>query len=132
MENDNTLVILLSEEGADAERVAERTAHLREELLATDVEEVSAAPGEDAPPGARAVDVAQIGSLLVGLGSSAAALSQVVTVIRSWLGRCQDKRPSLRLTLGDDTLELSEATDEQVTEAFDMFVRRHSAAGAPP
>ncbi|WP_052808700.1 hypothetical protein [Streptomyces cyaneogriseus] len=132
MENDNTLLILLSEEGAEAERVAERTAYLREELLAADVEEVSAVPGGDLPPGARAVDVAQIGSLLVGLGSSATALGQVVTVIRSWLGRCQDARPSLRLTLGDDTLEISQATDEQVTEAFDLFVRRHSTAGAPP
>lgn len=98
------MLILLSEKGAEAERVAERTAYLREELLGTDVEEVSAVPGADLPPGARAVDVAQIGSLLVGLDSSATALGQVVTVIRSWLGRCQDARPSLRLTLGDDTL----------------------------
>lgn len=130
--NDNTLLILLSEEGAEAERVAELTCYLREELLALDVDDVSAAPGGDAPEGARAVDIAQIGSLLVALGGSATALTQVVTAIRSWLGRCQDKRPSLRLTLDDDTLEISEATDEQVTEAFDMFVRKHSTAGARP
>ncbi|MEU0741477.1 hypothetical protein [Streptomyces sp. NPDC006134] len=129
MEN-NTLMILLSEEGAEAERVAELTAYLREELLALDVDDVSTASGEDVPPGARAVDVALIGTLLVNLGTSAAALTQVVTVVRSWLGRCQDQRPSLRLTLNDDTLEISKATDEQVTEAFDLFVRKHSAAGA--
>jgi hypothetical protein len=127
---ENQLLILLTEEGAEAERVAELTGYLREELLDLDVDDVRAVPGGEVPPGARAVDVTQIGSLLVALGSSATALSQVVTVLRGWLGRCRDERPSLRLTLDDDVLEISEATDEQVTEAFDLFVRRHAAAGA--
>ncbi|MFE9621590.1 hypothetical protein [Streptomyces sp. NPDC006527] len=127
---ENQLLILLTEEGAEAERVAELTGYLREELLDLDVDDVRAVPGGEVPPGARAVDVTQIGSLLVALGSSATALSQVVTVLRGWLGRCRDERPSLRLTLDDDVLEISEATDEQVTEAFDLFVRRHAPAGA--
>lgn len=126
------LLILLSEEGAEAERVAELTGYLREELLDLDVEDVRALPGGEAPPGARAVDVAEIGSLLVGLGSSATALSQVVTVIRSWLGRCHDTRPSLRLQMDDDVLEVSEATGEQVAKAFEIFVQRHSTAGVQP
>ncbi|MFE5023120.1 hypothetical protein ACFRAO_07250 [Streptomyces sp. NPDC056656] len=129
---ENRLLILLSEEGAEAEHVAELTTYLREELLDLDVEDVSAVPGEEVPAGARAVDVTQIGSLLVTLGTSATALNQVVTVIRSWLGRCQDTRPSLRLTLDNDTLEISEATDEQITEAFDIFVQKHSTVGAQP
>ncbi|GGR34553.1 hypothetical protein [Streptomyces aurantiogriseus] len=127
---ENQLLILLSEEGAEAERVAELTGYLRRELLDLDVDDVTAVAGEEVPPGARAVDVTQIGSLLVALGSSATALSQVVTVLRGWLGRCQDERPSLRLTLDDDVLEISEATDEQVSEAFDLFVQRHTPAGA--
>ncbi|MFD3497021.1 hypothetical protein ACFWWT_05930 [Streptomyces sp. NPDC058676] len=126
------LMILLSEEGAEAERVAELTGYLREELLQLDVDDVTAVPGEAIPPGARAVDVAQIGSLLVALGGSATALTQVVTVVRGWLGRCHDARPSLRLQLDDDVLEVSKATDEQVAEAFEVFVRRHATAGAPP
>jgi hypothetical protein len=123
------LLILLSEEGAEAERVAELTGYLREELLDLDVDDVRAVPGGEVPPGARAVDVTQIGSLMVALGSSATALSQVVTVLRGWLGRCHEERPSLRLALDDDVLEISEATDEQVSEAFDLFVRRHAPAG---
>jgi hypothetical protein len=48
------------------------------------------------------------------------------------LSRCHDARPSLRLQLDDDVLEVSKATDEQVAEAFEIFVQRHSTAGAPP
>lgn len=47
---DRELRILLSEEGAEAERVADLTGYLREELLQLDVEDVAAAPGEAAPP----------------------------------------------------------------------------------
>lgn len=126
---DRELRILLSEEGAEAERVADLTGYLREELLQLDVEDVAAAPGEAAPPGTRAVDVTQIGELLVSLGGTVGALNQVMTVLRGWLGRCRDRRPTLRVALGDDVLEISEATDEQVTEAFDVFVSRHSSTG---
>ncbi|MEV0642799.1 hypothetical protein AB0I77_49430 [Streptomyces sp. NPDC050619] len=120
------LRILLSEEGADPERVADLTNYLREELLQLDVDDVTAVPGEEVPPGARAVDVTQIGSLLVALGTSATALSQVVTVLRGWLGRSHHARPSLRLALDDDVLDISEASDDQVAAAFDLFVQRHS------
>lgn len=130
---ENKLHILLTEEDAEAERVAELTGYLREELLDLDVDDVTALPGGEVPPGARAVDVAQIGALLVTLGSSATALSRVMTVIRSWLGRRHhDTRLSLHLQMGDDVLEVSEATDDQVAEAFKIFVQRHSTAGAEP
>ncbi|MFC7840707.1 hypothetical protein [Streptomyces sp. NPDC057382] len=129
---ENELHILLTEEDAEAERVAELTGHLREELLDLDVEDVTTVPGGEVPPGARAVDVTQIGALLVTLGSSATALNQVISVIRSWLGRRHETRPSLRLQMGDDVLEVSEATEDQVAEAFRTFVERHAKAGAEP
>ncbi|MGI5425663.1 hypothetical protein [Streptomyces sp. CA-179760] len=66
---DNTLHILLAEEDAEAEHVAELTACLREELLDLDVDDVTTLPGGEVPPGARALDVTQIGALLVTLGS---------------------------------------------------------------
>ncbi|MCE0447469.1 MULTISPECIES: hypothetical protein [Streptomyces] len=126
------LLILLSEEGAEPERVAELTGYLREELLDLDVDDVTAMRAAEVPSGARAVDAAEIGTLLVALGSSVTALDQVVTVVRSWLNRCRDTRPSLRLELDDDVLEVSEATDEQIADAFRIFVRRHAPAGDQP
>ncbi|MEU6538068.1 hypothetical protein [Streptomyces sp. NPDC047000] len=130
---ENTLRILLTEEDADPERIAELTGYLREELLDLDVDDVTAPPGGEVPPGARAVDPTDIGALLVALGHSANMLSQVMTVIRSWLGRrheAHESQVSLHLQMGDDILEVHKATDDQVSEAFNMFVRRHSSAGA--
>ncbi|MZF85800.1 hypothetical protein [Streptomyces sp. SID5643] len=129
---ENELHILLTEEDAEAERVAELTGYLRQELLDLDVDDVTTLPGGEVPPGARAVDVTQIGALLVTLGSSATALNQVMTVIRSWMGRRHETHPSLHLRMGDDVLEVSEATDDQVAKAFEIFVQRHSPAGAEP
>jgi hypothetical protein len=129
---ENELHILLTEEDAEAERVAELTGYLREELLDLDVDDVTTLPGGQAPPGTRAVDVTQIGALLVTLGSSATALNQVISVIRSWMGRRHDTHPSLRLQMGDDVLEVSEATDDQIAEALKTFAERHSKAGAEP
>lgn len=129
---ENKLQILLAEEDAEAERVAELTGYLREELLDLDVDDVTALPGGEVPPGARAVDGTQIGALLVTLGSSTNALNQVITVIRSWLGRHHDTHPSLHLQMDGDVLEIHKATDDQVTEAFEMFIQRHSPAGSEP
>ncbi|MFF3850581.1 hypothetical protein [Streptomyces sp. NPDC002328] len=127
---ENTLRILLSEEGADAEDIATLTGFLREELLRLDVDDVTAVPGGEPPPGARAVGIETIGALLVSLGSSAGALTQVLNAVRAWRTRCGgESRPSLRLTMDDDVLEISEATTDQVSEAFDLFVRRHSTVG---
>lgn len=126
------MLILLSEEGAEPEHMARLTGYLREELLELDVEDVTAVPAGEVPPGARAVDVDRIGSLLVNLGPSVAALNQVMNVVRDWLGRRRADRPSPRLTLDDDVLEISKASNEQVAEAFDLFVRRHSTVGTLP
>ncbi|WP_327319684.1 hypothetical protein [Streptomyces sp. NBC_01235] len=128
---EKTLHILLTEEDADAEAIAERTEKLRQDLLQLDVDYVTPLTGEEEiPPGARVVEIATIGALLVGLGSSTAGLSQVMTAIREWRSRCHGSRPTLRLKLDNDELEISEATTEQVSEAFDLFLGRHSAIEA--
>ncbi|MBQ1088463.1 hypothetical protein [Streptomyces sp. B93] len=127
------LRIVLSEEGAEPERVARLTGYLREELLQLDVDDVTAVPGGEPPPGARVAGIAAIGTLLVHLGGAATGLGQVAALVRNWWGRSseeEENRPALRLSIGDDVLEISEATDEQVTEALDLFVKRHSAVGA--
>ncbi|SOE07467.1 hypothetical protein [Streptomyces sp. Ag109_G2-15] len=128
---ENQLLIRLSEEGTEPEHVAELTGYLREELLPLDVDDVRSVPAGEIPPGARAVDAALVGTLLVSLGRSLAGLGQVASVLRDWLGRSRgrDTRPSLTLTLDGDTLEISAATDEQVEHLLKTFVAKHSAAG---
>ena len=64
---DGELRLQLSEEGADAVRLAELTGYLRAELLQLDVEDVTAMQAGEPPPGARVVGVAAVGGLLRSL-----------------------------------------------------------------
>jgi hypothetical protein len=116
----------LSEEGADTERLAVLTGYLRAELLQlVDVEEVSALPAGEPPPGARAFDVATVGALLITLGQSVDGLRSVVSVIRDWLRRREGTGRAVRLELGGDALELSQANAADQERLIELFIRRH-------
>jgi hypothetical protein len=117
----------LSEDGADPERLDSLTGYLREELLVLDVEDVQPVPVGEPPPGSRAFDVVAVGGLLVALGRSAEGLRSVVLTIRNWLARGQGTRRTVRLEIGDDVLELSEATTSDQQRLIDLFVSRHAA-----
>jgi hypothetical protein len=69
---------VVSEEDADAERLARLTNYLRSELLLLDVKDVKAVPAGEPPPGARAFDAAAVGALLIALGQSADGLQSVI------------------------------------------------------
>jgi hypothetical protein len=114
-----------AEDGADPERVAALTGYLRDELRQLDVEEVSALPGGEPPPGSRAFDAVAVGGLLVTLGRSADGLRSVVGTIRKWLSRGDGVRRTVRLELGGDVLELSEASAVEQQRLIELFVRRH-------
>jgi hypothetical protein len=72
---------------ADAERLAVLTGYLRAELLRLDVEDVTALPAGEPPPGARVFGAAAVGALLVAVGQSVEGLRSVVSVIMDWLRR---------------------------------------------
>jgi len=117
----------LSEEDADAERLAVLTGYLRAELLRLDVvEEVSALPAGEPPPGARVFDVATVGALLIAVGQSFEGLRSVVSVIRDWLSRGEGTGRAVRLELGGDTLELSQASAADQERLIELFIRQHA------
>ena len=124
------LSLHIAEDGADAERIDALTGHLRRELLQLDVEDVTAVPGGPAPDGARVVDVAAIGALLVSLGGAAGGLKEVVTVVRGWLSRGDKVRRTVKIEIGGDTLELSEASLADQDRLIDIFVRQHTGSEA--
>ncbi|MGB7161331.1 MAG: hypothetical protein WBD40_24950, partial [Tepidisphaeraceae bacterium] len=68
--SDRTVSVRLLEEGADAERLDQVTGYLRNEILELDVDDVTAEPAGEAPPGTRGIDPAMIGGLMVTLGQS--------------------------------------------------------------
>ena len=129
---DGQLRLQLSEQGADAERLAVMTGYLRAELLRLDVEDVRALPAGEVPPGARAFGADTVGALLVALGQSAEGLQSVVSVIREWLRRGERTGRSVRLELGGDALELSQASAADQERLIELFIRRHATGeGAP-
>jgi hypothetical protein len=126
------LTLLLSEDGADAERLDAVTRTLRRELDELDVERVSSLRVGEAPEGSRAIEIAAVGALLVTLGNSASALGKVVGAIRDWLGRTPGPVRTVRLELGGDVLELSQASATEQDRLVELFVSRHAqpAGGA--
>ena len=121
------LRLQLSEEGADAERLAKLAGYLRAELLQLDVEDVNALPAGEPPPGSRAFGVDTVGALLIALGQSAEGLRSVVSAVRDWLRRGDGPRRTVRLELGGDALELSQASAADQERLIELFVRRHTA-----
>jgi hypothetical protein len=120
------LRLQLAEEGADAGRLAMLTGYLRGELLQLDVEDVTALPAGEPPPGSRAFGVATVGALLIALGQSAEGLRSVVSAIRDWLGRGDGTRRTVRLELNGDALELSQASPADQQRLIELFVSRHT------
>ena len=120
------LQVLISEDGADAERLDRLTRFLRQELLQVDVADVTALRAGELPVGARAFEVAAVGGLVVTLGHSVEALRVAVSAIRSWLARGDGARRSVRLEIGDDALELSEASVADQERLVEFFLSRHS------
>ena len=115
----------LSEQGADAQRQDELAGLLRDELLQLDVEDVRPLSSGSAPPGARGLDAASVGSLLVALGQSAAGLAAVITTVTSWLSRGEGDR-SVRLEIDGDVLEISRASKADEARLVDVFLKRHA------
>jgi hypothetical protein len=123
---DKDLRLQLSEEGADTERLAVLTGYLRAELLRLDVEDVRALPADEVPAGARAFGADTVGALLVALGQSVEGLQSVVSVIRDWLRRGEGTGRAVRLELGGDALELSQASAADQERLIELFIRRHA------
>ena len=129
---DEELRLEISEEGADAERLATLTGYLRAELLRLDVGNVTAPHAGEAPPGARVVGPATVGALLVALGQSIEGLRSVVSVIRDWLRRGGGTGRTVRVEFDGDVLELSQASAADQERLIESFLSRHAAAGGRP
>jgi len=91
-------------------------------LLELDVETVELVRSTDVPEGAKPLDAVSIGALVVTAGPG--LLKTVVELVGKWLAR----RPvrGAKLTIGGDTIELSEATAAEQQQLIAAFVDRHS------
>lgn len=115
------MTIAIRDEDADLERLDELSSALRRELLDLGVDDVDRVSEGEAPPGTRALDVAAIGVLLVAFQESLPVISGIVGVVRAWLASSGGAR-SVELTIGDQTLRIDSASQEQQDRLIDEFV----------
>ncbi|MCR3751310.1 caspase family protein [Lentzea californiensis] len=107
------------EDGADDERIEQLTAFLRTEL--GEVVAVSGVPGE-APEGAKAVDLNELGTLLTTVSQST-VLAALINAVSSWLGQRRER--SVTVEAGGDTLELTGDPSEAELAQRSAWLGRH-------
>lgn len=117
------LDLIVDVSGADPSEVDDATQQLRRELLALDVDDVSAPSGGPAPPGSRAPGAAEVGALVVTFLGTPGLLSATLATVREWLGRRPDR--AIEVTLGGDTLKLSGASSAEQEQLVRAFLDRH-------
>ena len=108
----------------DAAELDEEARQLERELLELDVEDVGRL-AEGAPPtGARAVEAALVGTVVV------TATKDVVAAVMRTLVLWVRRRPnrSVKLTIGDDSIELSDVSADDQRRLVDSFLARHAAS----
>jgi hypothetical protein len=127
-----TVDIAFAAAGASPRELEELTTALRRELLLLDVTSVERPPAGAPPEGARGIDVAAIGALIVELGKAAPVLGQIVNVVRGWAAREPDR--SVKLTIDGDSLELTAVSEADQQQIIRDWMARHAvpAAGSPP
>jgi hypothetical protein len=130
------MVVTVLEDRADDAQLETLSAALRRELMALEVEDVERIRAGQPPPGARAVEVAAVGALLVIFKESAQLVTGIVTAVRSWLQAAPPGR-SVELSMGDTTLKVTSATPAQQDMLIAEFVAAMqrmgtTSAAAPP
>ncbi|WP_330277639.1 caspase family protein [Lentzea sp. NBC_00516] len=107
------------EDGADDERIEQLTVFLRSEL--SELVPLSGVPGE-APEGAKALDVAELGTLLTTISQST-VLAALITAVSSWLG--QRRGRSVTVEADGEALELTGAPTKAELAERSAWLGRH-------
>jgi hypothetical protein len=98
----------------------QQTSELAEELRSIRGVQVSRARGE-VEEGAKAVDLAVVGEVIVALGGAGGAVTALVGVLRAWIKR--EKGRKIRVVVGDREIELTGARREEERELISLFER---------
>lgn len=111
----------------DAGELLELTQRLRDELLELDVDSVVLAAYGEAPDGAKGAELLAFGGLAIQFARSSPVLRSVVETTVAWLTR-QHAR-SVKLTLDNDTLEVTGVSSVEQHRLVEQWVSRHADAG---
>lgn len=126
---------LRSADDAPPEEIEQLTAALRSDLLTLDVEQVTTVGGGTAPEGAKAIELTQLGELLIAASMSPVLLGQLVGLVRTWIGR--RRGVEIELEVGDAKLQIRGASADDTQRLVDSWIDSALAgphagrAGAP-
>ncbi|MDG4787713.1 caspase family protein [Micromonospora sp. WMMD1102] len=122
------ITVRVSDAEADGRQLEDLTQGLRDELSNLDVA-VNGMPAGEAPPGAKSVELAALGTLVV-TASQSAVLAAIVSATVHWLG--QRRQGSVKLEVDGDVLELSGLPSEEQRRVTDTWLRRHDTGRPEP
>jgi hypothetical protein len=114
-------VLRINDTEADDQQLDELTKRLRDELVALNLAVDPVAAGE-APPGAKSVEIAAVGALMLTLSQSS-VLAAIISAVSNWLG--QRRQRTVRLELDGDALKLTGHPSDDQRRAIDTWLRRH-------
>jgi hypothetical protein len=121
------IVLTVTEDGADNERLDELGRRLRNELR--DLPEASSVDtltvGE-APPGTRGGLVAAAGALVITAQPHVAAVVKIVSSLWDWLRRGEGGERKIRLEVDGDVIELSGASNELQEKLVEDWIARRA------
>ena len=123
MAEPSKLLVEIDVPGAGEEELETLSTRLRGELLELDVAAVDRARSESVPDGARGLELAALGTLLVTAGQGWDVLANVVNTVRSWASR--ETGRTVKLTLDGDAIELTGASSEDQRRLLEAFIERH-------
>jgi len=122
---ESELRLRIMEDGADAERLTTLTTYLRHELAQLDGPEVDYEREGAVPAGARAAELEAIAGLLVTLSGSVESLRSVIRTVRGWVTRGDGAARTVRVELGGDALQISNASAAEQDRLIELFISRH-------
>jgi hypothetical protein len=112
------------QDGDDLE-LEQAVVRLQSELRRLPIDSVERVTAGEAPPGAKAADLAVAAALVVDVGQSLDAVKALASEIARWVSRPRGR--TVRVTLGTDMFELDHATPNQQQELVDAWLALHDS-----
>lgn len=120
-----TVLLVFEPEPEVESEEAERSARqLRAELRELDVESVTPVTSQTVPEGAKGLDAAILGTLLITLSTAGGVFAMLIETARDWLARSTTAR-RISMTIDGDTLVLEKASAQERSDLIDAYIRRH-------
>jgi hypothetical protein len=106
------------------------TAAVRRELLQLDVQSVERVSAGPAPEGAKGIELAALGALIVNMSKATPVLGQVIEVIQAWAARSPNR--TVKLTLDGDSLDVGGMSESEQRQVVKDWMARHAKPPARP